>query len=216
MIDAAHFLDAWQVYASLEKQLASSSVFIINKTDLAGEKTVTEIEDIIHQHHSDPVIFHTTYSRFPLEEYFPDVEPATASPDVDIPDLAARLTEAELDQYVEELLGSPNLEITPPDLLVSAIYTWQGTQLNDIRQIAPKLPPGIIRSKGFVQENDVWYLFSYVMGTWHLEPATVPGQRIKNPNTLVFIGAPDAVKALETILDTAYWTGKGIFQPFAA
>lgn len=33
-IDAVHFLDAYEIYASLEKQIASSTVFIINKTDL--------------------------------------------------------------------------------------------------------------------------------------------------------------------------------------
>lgn len=216
IIDGAHFLDAWQAYASLEKQLASSSVFIINKTDLAGENTVADIEDIIHQHHPAPVIFHTTYSRFPFEAYFPDLEPAVVTSEANGPALQARLSDAELDHYVEALLSNPNLEITPPDLLVSAIYTWQGTHLDDIRQAASRLPPGIIRSKGFVRENDIWYLFSYVMGTWDLEPTTVPEPRIKNPNTLVFIGAPDAVEALGTVLDAEYWIGKGIFQPFTA
>ena len=33
MIDAGHFLDAYGAYQSIEKQLASSTVFLINKTD---------------------------------------------------------------------------------------------------------------------------------------------------------------------------------------
>ena len=36
LIDAVNFIDAYGVYASLEKQIASSTVFIINKTDLAS------------------------------------------------------------------------------------------------------------------------------------------------------------------------------------
>ena len=42
VIDAAHFLDAYEVYASLEKQIASSSVFIINKIDTASAETVAQ------------------------------------------------------------------------------------------------------------------------------------------------------------------------------
>jgi len=38
LVDAAHFLDAYEAYASLEKQIASSTVFVINKTDLAPPK----------------------------------------------------------------------------------------------------------------------------------------------------------------------------------
>lgn len=214
-IDAAHFLDAYEAYASLEKQIASSSVFILNKTDLAGEKTIADIQTIIHEYHSDPVIYVTTYAQIPFETYFPDLAPAADETVEDLSELSARLSDEDLDQYVEDLLSSPNLEITPPDLLVSSVFTWQGQKLDDVRCMAKMLPSGIVRSKGFVTENGAWYLFSYVMGTWSIEPTDIPVQRIKNPNTLVFIGPPEAVNAIESRLDGSNWTSKGIFQPFA-
>ena len=44
MVDAAHFLDAYETYASLEKQIASSTVFIINKIDQAPPEKIEEIK----------------------------------------------------------------------------------------------------------------------------------------------------------------------------
>jgi len=51
VIDAVHFIEAYNVYASLEKQIASSSVFIINKIDLASPEAIEEIKKIIGQFH---------------------------------------------------------------------------------------------------------------------------------------------------------------------
>lgn len=214
-IDVGHFLDAYQTYASLEKQIASSTVFIINKTDLATAGEIAEIKKIIFESHPSPVFYETTYSNIPFEQYFPDM---AASANVAGP--AANgdtkvLTDAELDVYVEELLNDPNLEITPPDLLVSSAYTWNGTDLDEVRKMARDLPANVVRSKGFVAENGVWHLFSYVMGTWSIDKTHVPENRIKNKNTLVFIGPPDVMPAIEQALQKGNWTGRGIFQPFA-
>jgi hypothetical protein len=125
------------------------------------------------------------------------------------------LTDAELDVFVEELLNDPNLEITPPDLLVSAAYTWNGSCLDEIRKMADDLPANVIRSKGFVGENGVWYLFSYVMGTWSIEKTHVPEHRIKNKNTLVFIAPPEVMAGIGDAMKTDHWISRGVFQPFS-
>lgn len=214
-IDAGHFLDAYHVYVSLEKQIASSSVFIINKTDLAKAGEIDEIKEVICESHPSPVFYETTYSNIPFEKYFPDMAPSVtaACPIID-GDLKV-LTDAEMDVYIEELLNDPEMEITPPDQLVSAVYTWSGSNLDEVRKMAQDLPANVIRSKGFVVENGVWNLFSYVMGTWSIDKTHVPEHRIKNKNMLVFIGPPDVMPAIEQVLKKENWTSRGIFQPFS-
>lgn len=214
-IDVGHFLDAYQVYVSLEKQIASSSVFIINKTDLAKAGEIEEIKKVICESHPSPVFYETTYSNIPFEKYFPDMTPSVtaASPIVD-GDLKV-LTDAEMDVYIEELLNDPEMEITPPDQLVSVVYTWNGSNLDEVRKMAHDLPANVIRSKGFVVENGVWHLFSYVMGTWSIDKTHVPEHRIKNKNMLVFIGPPDVMQGIEQALKEGNWTSRGIFQPFS-
>jgi G3E family GTPase len=70
VIDAAHFLDAYGVYASLEKQIASSTVFIINKIDNASPETIEETKNVIRQFHPNPSFFETTFAEIPLADFF--------------------------------------------------------------------------------------------------------------------------------------------------
>ena len=70
IIDAPHFLGAYEVYASLEKQIASSSVFIINKIDTASPETIAATKDVIRKFHPDPLFFETNYADIPLENFF--------------------------------------------------------------------------------------------------------------------------------------------------
>ena len=214
-IDVGHFLDAYQTYTSLEKQIASSSVFIINKTDLAKAGEIAEIKKVICESHPAPVFYETTYSNIPFEKYFPDMIPVVDDVNPAVNGDLKVLTDAELDVYVEELLNDPDLEITPPDLLVSTAFTWNGTDLDEVRKMAHDLPPNVIRSKGFVVENGVWHLFSYVMGTWSIDKTHVLEHRIKNKNTLVFIGPPDVMPGIEQTLKTGNWISRGVFQPFS-
>ncbi len=213
-IDAEHFLGAYETYASLEKQIASSGVFIINKTDLAKPTDLEKIRAVIGQNHPSPVIMETTFSQIPLEPYFPDLtlEQGAVTDDANT---ATIMSEKEVDQYVEELLDNPDLEITPPDQLMSASYVWSGADLDEVRDIAELLPQAVVRSKGFIGAGNEWHLFSYVMGTWTIERTLVPEDRIKNKNTLVFIGTLDAIAELEQVLEKENWIKRGTLQPFS-
>ena len=77
VIDAVHFMDAYEVYASLEKQIASSTVFVINKIDLATSETIENTKKVIRQFHPDPLFFETTYADIPLESFFDLDQPAS-------------------------------------------------------------------------------------------------------------------------------------------
>ncbi|MFC1578186.1 CobW family GTP-binding protein [Thermodesulfobacteriota bacterium] len=216
VIDAVHFIDAYQVYASLEKQVASSTVFIINKIDLAAPETIEKTKNIIGQFHPDPLFFDTTYADIPFESFFD----LTASAPLDSEASQAetvdsnRLSDEELDQCIDELLDSPDLEITPPDTLMSVAYLWEGDKLEQISAMAEALPASIVRAKGFVEEKDQLYLFNFVMGTWTVVETAVPKKRIKHKNMVVFIGPPESMEGLEQAARTGNWSSKGVFQPY--
>jgi G3E family GTPase len=217
LIDAAHFLDAYGAFASLEKQIASSTVFIINKVDIASPEAVEETKNVIRQFHPDPLFFDTTFADIPLDRFF-DFEQKD-SVDRAAPESAKKqvpvLSEEELDQFIDDLLDSPDLEITPPDTLVSAAYHWNGDNLKQIGAMAEALPPSVVRAKGFVGEKGNIYLFSYVMGDWTLEAVDVPADRIKYKNVVVFIGPPESMAGIEEASKTGDWTSKGVYQAYS-
>ncbi|MGI9570816.1 MAG: CobW family GTP-binding protein, partial [Desulfobulbia bacterium] len=128
VIDAAHFLDAYDVYASLEKQIASSTVFIINKIDNAPSETIEETKNVIRQFHPNPSFFETTYADIPLADYFDFAKQESTDFEASEPEKVEvpALSEEALDQFIDELLDSPDLEITPPDTLMSVTYSWNG------------------------------------------------------------------------------------------
>ena len=218
VIDALHFIDAYGVYASLEKQIASSTVFILNKTDLASPDTIDATKKVIRQFHSDPLFYETTYADIPLDSFFDFGD--SASPEIADAPVAREaatglLSEEELERFIDDLLDSPDLEVTPPDTLMSIAYHWAGDELAQIEAMAGALPASVVRAKGFVEEKGRIYLFNYVMGTWTMEESTLPPSRIKHPNIVVFIGPPESMAGIEDAAGTGDWSSEGAFQPYS-
>ena len=215
VVDAAHFMGAYGAFASIEKQIASSSVFIINKTDIAPPETVAEVKAIVHEFHPNPSFFETTYADIPLDQFF-DLESGDAPAEETASDAeTTTLSAEELDQFLDDLLDSPDLEITPPDTLVSAAYLWQGDNLDQVRSIAAAIPSSVIRAKGFVEENGQMHIFNYVMGDWTIEVTDVPRDRIQHKNIVVFIGPPESMAGIEKAAESGQWENRGIYQPYA-
>jgi G3E family GTPase len=217
VIDAAHFLDAYEIYASLEKQIASSTVFIINKTDLAPVVTIDKVKKVVHEFHPDPTFLETTYADIPLEQFlFPEGQIAQADEDSVATKRERRvLSENELDQFVDDLLDDPDLEITPPDRLLSVTYHWSGNDLEQVRDMAERLPSSVVRAKGFLKDKGDIYLFNYVMGDWTIEASEVPENRIEHMNVVVIIGPPESMVGIEEASKTGNWKSLGSFQPMS-
>jgi len=217
IIDAAHFMDAYEIYASLEKQIASSTVFIINKTDLASPEKINETKGIIRQFQPDPSFFETTYANIPVEQFlFPEErDKGDLQGSVPIEEERSVLSEDELESFVDELLDNPDLEITPPDRLMSVTYQWRGDSLDQAKEMAGSLPPSVVRAKGFLEENKRMYLFNYVMGDWTIEESEIPEDRIQHKNVVVFIGPPESMEGIEKASKTGNWSSMGTFQPFS-
>ena len=215
ILDAVHFQDAFETYASLEKQIASSTVFIINKIDLATKESIGKIKQIVGQFHPDPVFFETTYSDIPLQQFFfgkkqdevgcVPVETGKSGKKI--------LSASELETYIDDLLDQPDLEITPPDALVSVAYRWTGDDLSQIKTMAESLPPSVVRAKGFVEADGHIYIFSYVMGDWTIEDPGIPAERIKHKNIVIFIGPIDSMEGISRAAETGNWKKGEIFQP---
>lgn len=216
IIDGAHFLEAFGAYASLEKQIASSTIFVINKTDLSSPETIEETKKVIRQFHSDPFFFETTYADIPLERFLFHEEAAETQDEV-APESAKRpvLSGDELEKFVDDLLDSPDLEITPPDLLMSVTYEWTGDDLEQVRDLAGNLPLSVVRAKGFLEEKGETYLFNYVMGDWTIEEPEIPKDRIQHMNVVVFIGPPESMEGIEKASKSGDWSNMGTFQPFS-
>jgi G3E family GTPase len=218
IIDAAHFLDAYDAYASIEKQIASSSVFIINKVDASSRQQIEQVKEVIRVFHPEPKFYETAYANLPLEAFFDFVTegsvPAEGAP-ISAPEIPV-MAEAELDAYIDRLLDSPELEITPPDILVSTAYQWNGRELGEVRAMAGSLPRSVVRAKGFVEEKGAMYIFNYVMGDWTIEETFIPRERIKHKNIVVFIGPPESMEGIGTAARSGNWSSRGIYQPYSA
>jgi len=217
VIDAAHFLDAYETYASLEKQIASSTVFIINKTDLAPTETIEKVKKVVHEFHSDPYFYETTYADIPLEQFLFPEEQVPQADEESVAEKRERrvLSENELEQFVDDLLDDPDLEITPPDRLLSVTYHWSGTDLEQVREMAGRLPSSVVRAKGFLEEKGDIYIFNYVMGDWTVKESKIPRDRIEHMNVVVFIGPPESMEGIEEASKTGDWKSLGAFQPMS-
>jgi G3E family GTPase len=217
LVDAAHFADAYEVYASLEKQIASSSVFIINKTDTASREKIEETKEIIGRFNPDPLFFETTYADIPLERFL-ELDAVEKSPSASLRESLSdgqKLSDAELDRFLDDLLDSPDLEITPPDMLMSVGYRWNGKNLSEVKTIAEALPSSVVRAKGFVEDESGMHIFNYVMGDWTIEKTDIPRERIKHLNIMVFIGPPESMEGIETASRTGSWSSLGVYQPYS-
>ena len=216
IIDASHFLGAYEIYASLEKQIASSSVFIINKIDTASADTIAATKNVIRKFHPDPLFFETNYADIPLESFF---DLTTDSGKVTFgrseEEKMTVMSSKELDKFIDDLLDSPDLEITPPDLLMSVAYKWTGDNTEQVKVMADALPASVMRAKGFVEENGNMLLFSFVQGDWTIEDPHIPAERVKHKNIIVFIGPPDSMDGIETATQTGSWINMGEYRPYS-
>jgi G3E family GTPase len=216
IIDALHFLGAYEVYASLEKQIASSSVFIINKIDTASADTIEATKNVIRKFHPDPLFFETNYADIPLESFFDlTTDSGKVTSGRSDEEKMAVMSSKELDKFIDDLLDSPDLEITPPDLLMSVAYKWTGDNTEQVKVMADALPASVMRAKGFVEENGNMLLFSFVQGDWTIEDPHIPAERVKHKNIIVFIGPPDSMDGIETATQTGSWINMGEYRPYS-
>jgi len=196
IIDAANILDEFNTFASVERQISSSTRFIINKIDLATQEEILETKNLVSKYHPSPIFYETTFANIDTAGILGLVK----TPEKKETSAACRqMTEAELDQYVEDLLNDPRASITPPDILMSAAFSWEGGDLSSIWSLSSQLPKEVVRAKGFLTADAKVFLYNYVMGHYTIIEQSAAAKEILN-NILVFIFAPEAQDALEQLL----------------
>ena len=215
IIDAAHFLEAFDTFASVEKQLASSTVFIINKIDCVGKDVIEKIKQVVRENHPDPRFFETTFSNIPLESFPFLAEKNTEEHAAEMAQdpVFSMLSAKELDEFISDLLDQPDLQTTPPDQLASVTYKWRGDNFEEIKNMADNLPASVIRAKGFVQEKGEVHLFSYVMGDWTLEASARDSTEVKHMNMVVFIGELGSMDGIAKAVAEGNWFAGEVLQP---
>jgi hypothetical protein len=124
------------------------------------------------------------------------------------------LTPEQLDRFIDNLLDSPDLEVTPPDTLVSTAFQWLGSDISQVRDMAGGLPKGVVRAKGFIRDAQGMHIFNYVMGTWTIEPSPIPKERINHPNIIVLIGPPESMDGIAKAAPSGQWKAFGVYQPY--
>lgn len=227
LVDAANFLDTYESFLAIEKQLAASDVFIINKVDLVEPETVEEIKEIVRGFNPEPRFYETVYADVSFDGLFhegglrglaardgaPASQSATAG-DASAGDGGAAgvdgglgaaagatvaLTEEELEAYIDDLLADESAEVTPPDRLLSLVVDWPGGSQEELRTWLGALPVRVVRGKGLVKFEGVLWLFSLVNGNWTIEPYTGSAPRDEVVDRLVFISRPEHIKEIAAV-----------------
>jgi hypothetical protein len=99
---------------------------------------------------------------------------------------------------IDKLLFQPGADLTPPDRLVSRVYTWAGDAAG-FRTLAERLPTSILRAKGFLREGNSTLLFDWVICRWTLQEFLLPESRKDLINHIVVIGPPEMIEDLEAV-----------------
>jgi Putative GTPases (G3E family) len=216
LVDAANFLDTYESFLAIEKQLASSDVFIINKVDLAEPGSVDEIREIIAGLNPEPVFYETTYAEVPFAGLFRQgglsgrvrdevaaagvysgsALAATARAAAGTP---ADMTDEQLDDYIDGLLNDDSAQVMPPDRLMSLVVEWPPGTEADFREWLGTLPAKLVRAKGLVRLEGAFRLFDLVNGNWTLGAYNGPVPEPGVGDRVVVISRPEDIASIDEL-----------------
>ena len=204
LVDAENFLDTYESFLAIEKQLASSDVFIINKLDLVTPEVVDQIRAIVESFNPDPVFYEATYAEVPFGDLFRQgglsgrvrdaASPVAVGAAVSTP---AEMTEEQLDGYIDDLLNDEAAQVTPPDRLLSYVLEWPPGTEAGFKEWLAALPPRLVRAKGLVQLDGEFRLFNLVNGNWTIVPYDgLPPERGIG-DRVVLISRPEDIRSIQ-------------------
>ncbi len=184
LVDAENFLDQYEVFTAVEKQIESSNRFIINKIDLVGEEILGKIKEIINQHNPGAAFVETTYADVDLTELLGRPFSPVATQESETVPL---LNETQLDDMIDDILSDQASQLSPPDQLMSMVCMWNGGSLDEFKAVAANIPKDVVRGKGFVFDNGQIYLYNHVGKTHTVVPYEGRNPGREGVNRIVFI-----------------------------
>ncbi len=206
LVDAANFLDTYESFLAIEKQLAASDVFIINKVDLAEPGALERIKAVIREFNPDPVFYEASYADVPFEDLFRRgglvgrvSDPSKAGDGAGPGGARAVEMDAEqLEAYIDGLLADEAAQVTPPDRLLSTVFEPPAAGEEAFREWVSSFPPKVVRAKGVVELDGRLRLFNLVNGNWTLVPYEGPPVPDGVRGRVVIISRPEDIKALQS------------------
>ncbi len=187
LIDAGYFLEQYEVFVALEKQIEASNRFIINKVDTTDKETVEKVKEVILSHNPAATFIDTTYAQVDLTNIFESRKTHSAPKANAETDAAPLLSEEELEEVVDRILDDEAAQVTPPDRLISMACRWLSGSVAQFRNVAENIPSDVVRAKGFLFEAGRPYLYSHVGRSYTIQPFI--GRALENNflNRVVFI-----------------------------
>ena len=186
LVDAANFLEQYEIFTAVERQVESTDCIIINKVDLSNAQTIQRIKEVILSHNANAKFLETSYAKIDFSALISKDLRIAQPPTVGDED-EELLSEAELDIMVERALEDQSAQLEPPDRLVCMTCRWLSGTLADFRYVAENLPDDVVRAKGFVFHEGRPYFYSHVGGSFEI--GQFEGRDLKNKtiNRVVFI-----------------------------
>jgi G3E family GTPase len=195
LIDAGNFEDAYDIFTSVEKQIESATVFIINKIDEADAGTIQKVKQIVEKHHPNPEFYEASYADIPLSTYLPDI----VRSEIEGEHRTIPVSMQALETAIDKLLQDPDASLTPPDRLVSGSFVWKGRHCSQFEEMMKLIPDGMVRAKGFFITSTGSYLFNWVMGRGKFEKIMHKENMATLINQIVFIGPPEVMEEMGRI-----------------
>jgi G3E family GTPase len=185
LIDTANFLEQYEVFTAIEKQVEAADKFILNKMDQIDTETADQVRKTILRHNPNATFMEATYAAVDVTDVFREAlkQPAAA----EAPDQEQLLSNDELEAVVDRILDDEAAQVTPPDRLISFVCRWLTGGMDDFRRVADNLPPDIVRAKGFLFDGNQPYLYSHVGHKYEIVPFDSPRLLNKAMNRVVFI-----------------------------
>jgi G3E family GTPase len=187
VIDAANFLEQYEVFTALEKQVEAADNFIVNKTDLVDKPIIDSVKKVVLGHNPKAKFVETTYGRVSVADLISLPLLGSGVSFAKPAEKTELLTDEALEEAVDRILDDESAQVTPPDRLISITCRWHSGSVEDFRPIADKLPVDVVRAKGFIIQENRPYLYSHVGHSYHIEP--FDGSRLldRSVNRVVFI-----------------------------
>jgi G3E family GTPase len=187
VIDAANFLEQYEIFTALEKQIEAADNFIINKTDLVEHGTVDRVREVILKLNPKATFVETSFARVGMADLISFIPKGNSPVSENLEEEEALLNEDALEAVADQVLEDEAAQVTPPDGLISISCRWLSGSVDDFRPIADKLPSDVVRAKGFILENGRPYLYSHVGHSYDIVPFEGSKLVNKSVNRVVFI-----------------------------
>jgi len=187
IIDTANFLEQYEIFTAVEKQIEVSDKFIINKTDLVQPGTIDSVKQVILGHNPQARFIETSFSRVGVADLFGFERWTDSGPPEPTKGEAELLDGDALEAVVDRMLDDEAAQMAPPDSLISVACRWLSGSVDDFRRIADRVPRDVVRAKGFVFENGRPYLYSHVGHFYDIVPFDGARPINRAVNCVVFI-----------------------------